>query len=125
MRRIHRHGSQQRVQFPLAVCLHKAHRLCVQFMQTEHANALLGERGTQFCIPAVILVVYELMGLLAQNVALFIERQAIGTSLVVAVFNLLQYGGDADFKEFIEIARRNGEELQALQQRIALVARFF
>ena len=64
------------------------------------------------------------MGLLAQNVALFIERKAIGTSLVVAVFNLLQYGGDADFKEFIEIAGRNGQKFQAFQQRIAFVARF-
>ncbi len=65
------------------------------------------------------------MGQLVQHIAFFGQRQAVGTGLVVAVFNLLHHGGHAHFEELIQIAGRDGKKLQPLQQRIALVLGLF
>ena len=43
----------------------------------------------------------------------------------MAVLDLLQKAGDANFDEFVEIARRDGEKFHALEDRIARIARFF
>ena len=50
---------------------------------------------------------------------------AIGTGLVVAVLNLLHHGSHTHFKELVQIAGRDGEELQSLEQRIAFVLSLF
>ncbi len=121
MRRVHRHRRQQRVQFLLAVLVDEAQCLGVQFVQSQHANSVLGECGTQAGIPAVVLVVDEFVRQLVQHISFFSERQAVGTSLVVAVFNLLHHGGHTHFEELVQITGRDGEKLQPLQERIALV----
>ncbi len=125
MRRIDRHWRQQRVEFFFAVFVDKAQGFGIQFVQSQHADSVLGERRTQAGVPAVILLVDELVGQLVQHIPFFGETQAVGTSLVVAVLDLLHHGGHTHFKEFVQVAGRDREELQSLQQRIALVLRLF
>ena len=125
MRRIDRDRSQQRVEFFLAVSLNKTQRLGIEFVQAQHSDSVRTECGTQAGIPAVVLVVDELVSQLVERVALGGQSQAVGTSFVVAVFDLLHHGGHAHFEEFVEIARRDGEEFQALEQRISLVLGLF
>lgn len=40
------------------------------------------------------------------------------------MFDLLKETGDTNFDEFVEIVRRDGEEFDALEKRVAGVARF-
>ena len=51
--------------------------------------------------------------------------EAVGTRLAVAVLDLLQESGEADFDKFVEVAGGNGEEFDALEQRIGFVLSFF
>ncbi len=51
--------------------------------------------------------------------------EAVGASLAVAVLDLLKESGEADFDKFVEVAGGNGEEFDALEQRIGFVLSFF
>src|SRR5579871_511339 len=76
-------------------------------------------------IPAVILVVDKIMRQFVKRISFFREGQTIRTSFVIAVFDLLHHGGDAHLEELVEITRRDGKELQALEQRVAFVRSLF
>ena len=104
MRRIDRHRRQQRIQFLFAIVVDEAQRLRIQLVQAEHANSILAQRRTQARIPAVVLIVHEFVRQFAQQVALGRQRHAVGTGLVVAVFDLLHHGGHAHFEELVQIA---------------------
>ena len=53
------------------------------------------------------------------------HSETVGSSGVVAVFELLQQATDPDLKEFVQVAGRDGQELHAFQQRIAEVSSLF
>ena len=80
-------------------------------MQPENPDPVLGQPRPQMPVPAIVLLIDEIVRLAADAVTLFHQRQSVGRALVVPVFNLLHEGGDADFKEFVEVARRDRQEL--------------
>ena len=125
MGRVNRHGRQQGIKFFLTVFPDKTHSRGIQLMQSQHPDALRGQRRTQPGIPTVILFVDKFVGQLAEQIAFFSERKAIGTGLVVPVFNLLHHRRHPHFKKFVQIAGRDGQELQPFEQRIAFIAGFF
>ena len=49
----------------------------------------------------------------------------VAAGLVVAVFNALQNACDADLNEFVEVGRGDGEELDAFEEWVGFVLRFF
>ena len=123
MCRIDRDRCQQRIQFPVTISIDKAHRFGVEFMQPENTNFLFRQGWTQPRVPAVILVVNEIVRLLVQDFALFAERQPVGPGLVVPILDLLHHRRYAHFEELIQVAGRDRQEFQPLQQRIPLVFR--
>src|SRR5712672_2021604 len=120
---IDRYWGKQRIQFLLAVLVDKTSSFGVQFVQAEDANAMLGQRRTQH-VPALILIVHEIVGEPRQSIAFFSQCETIGSSLVVAVLDLLHHGGHANLKKLVEIIGRDGEKLQALQERVFLILSF-
>ena len=44
-------------------------------------------------------------------------RQAVGAWLIRTEFESLLQAGDADLEEFVQIVRRNAQELEALEER--------
>jgi hypothetical protein len=124
VRGIDRDRGQQWVEFPLAISVHKAQRLIIQLVQAEHADSLIRERGTQACVPAVVLVLDKLVGQLGKNVSFGGERESVRSRFVVAVFDLLHHRGDADFEEFVEVAGADGKKFQPFEKRVALIFGF-
>ena len=124
MRRVNRHRRQQRVKFSLAIALHKAKRVRIEFVQSQHTNSVLRKGWTQLAIPAIILVVYKFMRQLVEQFALFRQGQAVGAGVVIAVLDLLHHRRHPHFKELVQVAGGNGEKLQPFEQRVVLVRRF-
>jgi len=115
---------EQRVQLFLAVIVHEPSSLGIQLVQAQNANPMLGQSGAQ-CIPALVLVIDELVTGTRKNVALLGERQTIGASLVVAVLDLLHHRRYPNLEELIQIAGRDSQKLQTLQKRIPVILGFF
>ena len=90
-------------------------------MQSKHANPMLCQFRTEMGIPAVVLLVDEVVCLLINAVALFGERQAVGRSFVESVFNLLDQTCNPYLEKFVEVAGRNGKKLQSLEERIVRI----
>ena len=108
MCRIDRHRSQQRVEFFLAIFRDEAHCLGIEFVKPEHPDSVFRQRGAQARIPAIVLIIDECVRLLVQHVPFFGKSQAIGASLVIAVFDLLHHRGDAHLEKFVEITGGDG-----------------
>src|SRR5713226_4819309 len=53
------------------------------------------------------------------------HSEAVGSGGVVAVFELLQQSAYPNFKEFVQIAGRDGQKFHAFEQRIAEIPSFF
>ncbi len=62
---------------------------------------------------------------LVELVTLLGQRQAVWTRFVIAIFDLLHHRRNAYFEELVKIAGRDGQELQALEKRIALIFGLF
>src|SRR5215472_215916 len=114
--------SQKWIEFLFAILFDKGFRRGIEFVQTEYSNAVLRQLRTKVSVPAIVLFVHEIVGLLVDAIALFGQCEAVRGTIVESVFNLLHQGCNAHLKKFVEIARRNREELQALKQRIVGVA---
>ena len=65
----------------------------------------------------------ELEHALARGRELLVGGQAVGRAGDLARLDLLAQAGDADLEELVEVAREDGQELDPLEQRVALVAR--
>ena len=63
-------------------------------MQTEHADAIVCEHGTQLFIPATVLIIHEFMRFLRDQIAFLQKREPVGPRLRVTIFNLLHKAGD-------------------------------
>jgi hypothetical protein len=125
MRGVHCDWRQQKVEFFLAILFDKSARPGIEFVQSENPDSMTGKLGAQLVVPAVVLVVYKLVGIAGDDVALFHQRKTVGSGLGVSIFDLLDQSGHAYFEKFIQIAGGYGKEFQAFEQRILLVLRFF
>ena len=65
----------------------------------------------------------ELEHALARGRELLVGGPAVGRAGDLAGLDLLAQAGDADLEELVEVAREDGQELDPLEQRVALVAR--
>src|SRR5713101_1277655 len=110
MRGINRHRRQQKIEFALAVILYESAGRLIQLMQAQNANALLRKLRTQFLIPALILLTDKLVQLFRNQVALLEQRQAVGASLGVSVFDLLYQARDTHFEKFVQIVGADGKK---------------
>jgi hypothetical protein len=119
--RIHRHRREQRIQFFLAVLFDEGLCARIQLVQPEHANAMFRQPWPQVAVPAVVLIVDEVVRLPIDLVPLLHQSQAIGGAFVVPVFDLLHQGGDAHLEEFVQIAGRDRQKLQALQKWVVCI----
>jgi hypothetical protein len=61
---------------------------------------------------------------LCDQLCFLLRRSTVRTGLGLPILNTLKQAADADFEEFIQIASGNGEELHALQKRIARILGF-
>ena len=67
----------------------------------------------------------ELVNFLRRVPSALLRASCRRARLALAVFHLLQKTGDANFDEFVQVARRDREKLHALEHGIARVVRFF
>src|ERR1700722_13532213 len=121
---IDRDRREQWIQLFLAVLVDKAASLRVQFVQAQNANAVLGKGRTQR-VPALVLVVDELVRKGRQGVALFGQGQTVGAGLVVAVLDLLHHGSHANLEKLIQITGGDSQKLQTLQKRVSGILGLF
>src|SRR5437588_5248779 len=124
MCRIDGYWRQQQIEFALTIIIHKSLGLRIQLVQAENPNSMLGQLWTQFLVPALILLLDEVTRLSRQSVSFLDERESVRSSLSSAVFDLLHQTGHPHFKKLVKIAGSNGQEFQALENRIALILRF-
>ena len=89
------------------------------------ADAVLGQLRQQAPVPAIVLLAHKAVSGLGQLLALFHRRQPVGAGIHRAFFQMLQQPGNPYLKELVQVARRDGQKLHPLQQRIALVLRLF
>ena len=125
MSRVHRHRGEQRVEFPFAVIVRERQRRLIQFVNAQDSNSLLRQLRTQVVVPARILFFNELMSGVLDQLPLLRHGEAVGSSGVVTVFELLQQAANPDLKKFVQIAGGNGQELHPLEQGIAEIRCFF
>src|SRR3954470_11725397 len=125
MRGVDGHGREQGIQLAAAILFDKSARLRVEVVEREHADAILGERGTKAPVPAAILRFHAIAHFGGDPVALDGGGEAVWAGLVVSVFDLLQKRGDAHLPELVEVAGGDGEELDALEERVGGILSFF
>ena len=76
-------------------------------------------------VPAAVLRGHKAVNLGGEHGEGFVGAQAVVAGLAVAVLNALHEAGLADFNVFVEVGAGDGQELDALQQRIGRVFGFF
>ena len=128
MRGIDGDRRQQRIDLVLVEAEGMGASLRAKLLPAQHANLLCGQRRDKLLVPAAVLLADEDDHGVAEGVEPLLRGHAAlvrSLRLVVAVLDALQDAGDADFDELIQVAGRNGEELDPLQQRIGGVLRLF
>src|SRR5207244_9135039 len=123
MRRVYRDRRQKRIQLPLAIFLDETPALLIEIGKLQDSNPVISELRTELLVPCAILSSHQVVGFVVYQRGQLPGHHAVGARLVIAVFNLLQQASNPYFEEFVEVAGGNGEELDALQQRITLVFR--
>src|SRR5262249_23552748 len=98
-------------------------RLRVELLEAIDPDARACQLGEKNLVPATALVGDQRMRCARDRLELLGRREAVGAPLVDAGLGLLQQSADADLEELVQVARRDGEELDALEDRISLVAR--
>ncbi len=88
----------------------------------EELDAFGGERPPDVDVDRGV-VGDELEDARAGGRELLLGRAAVGRTGDAAGLDLLAQAGDADLEELVEVAREDRQELDPLEQRIALVAR--
>ncbi len=121
---IHGYRRQQRIDLLLAVRVDKRLLLGVQFFEVQDANIFPGKSRQQLLVPALVLFFDELVGLSRDEISFLLSGQGIRAGINESFFNALQQASHPHFKELIQVACGNGQELHALQQRIVLVGGF-
>ena len=78
-------------------------------------------RAEQYFVQTGVLRVHETARAIVNRLQLFGDAQAVGARLIRTKFESLLQAGDADLEEFVQIVRRNAQELEALEKRDSLV----
>jgi len=125
MRRVHRYGSEQRIELAGAVVVHERQPRLIQLVDAEDTNALLGQFRPQTLVPAGILFFDKIASRVFDELPLLQHSEPVGSSGVVAVFELLQQAAYPDLEELVQIAGRDGEKLHSFEQRVAQIPGFF
>jgi hypothetical protein len=99
-----------------------------EFLPRQEGDAGAFELRNEVIIPAGVLLFDELVEMVAKTIEMLILGEAsliegLGEALVF--FELLKDAGYADFYEFVEVAGGDGEEFDALEQRVRRVVGFF
>ena len=95
----------------------------VERLVADHHHARRGERVAQI-VPHLLLVGDQPVGLGGDRGQLLAGRQPVGRPLLDAERLVRLEPGDADHEEFVEVAGRDRQEAQPLEQRMGGVARF-
>src|SRR5215467_9842813 len=125
MRGINGHRRKQQVELAFAIFLHEGASVFIELMQTEHADSLPRQLGAQALVPATVLFGNKPVHFLRDQIAFFRQGEAVGAGFGIAIFNLLHQAGDADFKEFVEVAGADRKKLEPLEQRVVRILRLF
>ena len=96
-----------------------------KLFEIAHVDRFVRQRGNEFFAPASVLFRHELVNSLHQLGENFFLRAAVGAGVAISLLDLLQEAGEANFDELVEIARGDGQEFHALEERIRGIARFF
>ena len=96
-----------------------------KLVEIADADRFVGERGDEFLAPAGVLFRHERVNSLHQLGEDFFLRAAVWTGVAVSLLDLLQEAGEAHLDEFVEIARGDGQEFHALEERVRRIARLF
>ena len=115
MCRIHRHRSQQRVQFVAAVIVCHLALLLVQILNRVNPYAVFGQRGQQFFVPAVVLSAHKLVRRLGHQLLLVHRSQSVRSRIDLSLFQMLQQPGNAYLEKLVKVARRDRQKLHPLQ----------
>jgi len=83
-------------------------------------DALFGERGEELLVPAAVLVLDEGCDDGVDAAELLAGAEALGDGLGRSVFHLLDEAGDADLEKLVEVGAEDGEEADALEERVAV-----
>ena len=122
VRRIDRERREHRVDLALEVPVDPIALRLRQLMRLPDLDARLGERRHDRFVPGAVQVFEEVARLLAHAFEFFLRLQAIGVLALKVGIDEFHHAGDADLKELVEILARDGEELQALEERHLVVA---
>src|SRR5580700_3588961 len=102
----------------------EVHRISAGMIEVRHrqdADALADQRRHELLVPTLVLPGHKGMQFTHEALQLLIGRESVRTGQLITVFRLLQQSGYAHFNEFVEIAGRDGQKLDSLEQRIAFV----
>ena len=97
----------------------------VELVEVVDVHAGLGELRHDLASPGVAGFVHELVGQRAAGDELLGGRHAVGRQVGDAGLDLLAQAGHADHEELAEVRAQDRQELDALEQRVALVADLF
>ena len=93
--------------------------------RSRHADRFFRERGDEFLAPASVLIRHECVDPFDELGENFFLRAAIWAGVAASLLDLLQEAGEAHLDELVEIARRDGQEFHAIEERVRRIARLF
>ena len=99
-------------------------RALVERIVADHRHACFGERRLQFR-PDLVLTGHQPVGLDVDRRELLGRRQAVGRAFLDPQQLVGLEAGHADHEEFVEVAGRDRQEAEPLEQRVAEIARLF
>lgn len=124
MRGVDGDRRKHRVNATFVKCFCRERGFGVKLGNGEDADGLFRESGKNLVVPAFVLVANKNVHALGDFGKFQFGGQTVRADALRALFDLLEKAGDANFDEFIEIVRCDGEEFDALKKRVARVARF-
>ncbi len=117
---VDRQRGQDRIDLVLKNRSTKARSVGLSSSSRDPLDSALPELGHQLLVQQLILVRHQPVGPLLDPVKLLHRRQAVGGEVLGLEpgVELLLQPGDPDFEELVEVGADDGEELDALEERI-------
>ena len=117
MARVERQRRQHRADRRVEVLLEEDVYLRRVVFSLEKVDVVFGQQRLQL-VPARTEVVEHLAGRVPDRLHPFLDLQAVGRDGVHAGPPLAEQAGEADHVELVEVVRGDGQELDALEQRL-------
>jgi hypothetical protein len=118
-------GREKGVNLALEVVFGEIAGVGAELIPVEEAHPLLGKLREQLPVPALILGGDEGVNVGGEGGERLVRPETVEAGLAIAVLNALHEARLPDFDVFVEVGGGDGEELDALEQRIGGVLRFF